>query len=187
MKIYTKSGDKGMTALVSGSRISKADLRLNCYGEMDELNSFLGFALSNQEMLKDSELQLLNKIQNELFVAGSLLATEADKREQLNLPQLDSSIVEELESAIDNFTEELPELKNFILPTGAELSTRFNLCRVVCRRVERSLVKLESTRPGEVPHEVNIFVNGLSDYFFVIGRWINFKMKTDELLWKGRE
>jgi cob(I)alamin adenosyltransferase len=187
MKIYTKSGDKGKTALVSGTRVSKADLRLNCYGEMDELNSFLGFALTNQTSLSEVELQLLLKIQNELFVAGSCLATEADKREQLKLPALDLKITEELESAIDDFSKELPELKNFILPGGTDESTRFNLCRVVCRRVERSLVALETTLPGEVPHEVNIFINRLSDYFFVLGRYVNYKLKTEEVIWKGRE
>ena len=186
MKIYTKNGDKGKTSLVSGSSISKADSRLRAYGELDELNSHIGFSLVESQNLSELQLTLLKKVQDELFVAGSHLATESEKRKQLKLPELTDDLTEEIEKSIDLLSSEIPELKNFILPGGCELSARFNLCRVICRRVETTVVALQEELPSEVPGELVILLNRLSDYFFVVARWANIKSNTEEIIWKGR-
>lgn len=187
MKVYTRAGDKGMTSLVSGTKISKGHERLRAYGELDELNSLIGFTLVVGMDLPENHLSLLQVIQEELFVAGSHLATESEKRESLKLPKLNDQLVTKIEEAIDSLDQDLPPLKNFLLPGGCELAARFNLCRVTCRRVESSMVELSESMSGEVPAELMVLLNRLSDYFFIAGRWANVKSNTEETLWMGRK
>lgn len=179
MKIYTKTGDSGETGLVSGTRVSKSNQRIDLYGEVDELNSLIGFL--NSEV----SIQLHLKIQSELFNLGSLLACEFEKRKEYNLPIVSSEIIKELEASIDEMNKDLPKLKNFILPGGAEGASRAHLCRVVTRRVERKLVGFGNFFEGEVPENSIVFLNRLSDYFFVLARHWNSKNKVDDILWRN--
>ncbi len=186
IKIYTKGGDKGKTSLVSGSRVLKSNIRLQAYGEMDELNCFVGLVLTDHffgDIENIEQKSLLLKIQRELFNMGSWLATEKKNREKYNLPCLNINLVLELEKNIDLLTEELPLLKNFILPGGGLLSAHLNICRVVCRRAERSIVLMNQEELNEVPQEVLTLINRLSDYFFVLGRWANLKENIPETIW----
>lgn len=180
MKVYTKTGDKGSTGLVSGSRVKKSDQRIDLYGNIDHLNSFVGFLASSV-----SDKNFLQKIQCELFNLGSLLACEAKKRSNFNLPQMSESIIKEMEIKMDLMTEELPSLKNFILPGGSEPSARAHLCRTLTRNAERSLVAFSESFPGEAPEHSLIFLNRLSDYFFVLGRYLNFKLNQKEVIWNS--
>lgn len=177
-KIYTKTGDSGQTMLVSGTKVSKADQRIDLYGEVDELNSLIGY------MDVETHKALHASIQSHLFNLGSLLACEVEKRKEFKLPQVNKTIIEELEEAIDSMTEELPKLKNFILPGGTEGSARAHLCRVVTRRVERKLVSFDKANPGEAPENSIVFINRLSDYFFVLARYWNLKKGVEDVLWK---
>jgi cob(I)alamin adenosyltransferase len=178
MKIYTKTGDKGQTALVSGKRISKDDNRIELYGEVDELNSFIGVVVSK------AEVPFLKRIQNELFNLGSLLACESENWAKFNLPVLSESIVQSIEEQIDEIQKELPALKNFILPGGSEASAATHVCRVVCRRVERNLISFARENSLEIPEQSICFLNRLSDYFFVLARKLNKDAKVSEIIWR---
>ncbi len=178
VKIYTKTGDKGETGLVSGTRVSKSDQRIDLYGEVDELNSLIGY------LDVETKKELHADVQSQLFNLGSLLACEMAKREEFKLPKVSLDIVKSLEESIDEMTKELPALKNFILPGGTEASARAHLCRVVTRRVERKLVAFEANYKGEAPENSVAFLNRLSDYFFVLARYWNFKNNITETLWK---
>lgn len=174
MKIYTKTGDKGETGLVSGNRVSKGDQRIELYGEVDELNSAIGFlnTLSNDSFIE--------KVQIELFNLGSLLACESSFWETYKLPKLSPSIISELEKKMDLYSKDLPKLKNFILPGGNEKSSRAHLCRTITRRVERKLIRFEDIKPI---HSIE-FLNRLSDYFFVLARYYNYIENVEEVIWK---
>ncbi len=176
-KIYTKTGDKGQTALIGGTRISKSNLRIDLYGEVDELNSFIGYLRSYEDN------ELLQIVQNQLFNLGSLLACTIDKRAEYKLPAIDSSLIESLEKSIDKMNEELAELKNFILPTGSKAASVAHLCRTVTRRVERKLVNFSEQLQGEEPESSFEFMNRLSDYFFVLSRYLNKKENISETIW----
>ncbi len=178
MKIYTKSGDAGKTSLIGGSRVSKGNLRIDLYGEVDELNSFLG----SLRLIHDDTL--LETIQNQLFCLGSLLACEPSKKEEFKLPPISNEIVSKIEASIDQMNTTLDELKNFILPSGCEGANRAHLCRVIARRVERKLVNFLDQAEDEVPEHAIIFLNRLSDYFFVLARFLNKKENISETLWK---
>lgn len=179
--VYTRTGDKGMTGLVGGTRIKKSDPRINLYGEVDELNSVIGFAGS---FLNDPvELSLLQKIQSSLFDLGSNLACEKEKREQFKLPQIKEALIEEMEKEIDRLDQTLPELKHFILPGGTPAAAAFHVCRTVCRRVERTMVDFEDAHPGEVPERAIQYVNRLSDFFFILSRYVNHRSGVKEKEW----
>lgn len=188
MKIYTKTGDNGTTRLVDGSCVEKFNLRVEAYGTVDELNSYIGLIYSltpdNQYTFANTTLKnTLYTIQNNLFIIGSLLATEKQSV-FTNLPQIIDSDIIELEQHIDAMTLNLPELKNFILPTGQILSAHLHVARTLCRRSER--------RAAEVAHnhthydKVLIYLNRLSDYLFTAARYINYCQKTEDILWKKK-
>jgi len=179
MKVYTKTGDKGETGLVGGTRVSKSEPRIDLYGEVDELNSVIGLGVSYLDKKQFSkEIRLLQKIQNNLFNLGSQLACEADKREQFKLPQIEVNLIADLEAEIDNMDESLEPLKNFILPGGTQAAAAFHLARTVTRRVERKGVGF-----NEAPSHMHAFLNRLSDYFFVLSRYINKVSGKSDIEW----
>lgn len=187
-KIYTKTGDKGETGLVGGGRISKSDIRLDCYGTVDELNSALGIAragLANSKLdskFKSHLDQDLYVLQNELFNLGSRLAC-ADENMLAKMPAVTDESITRMEQSIDRITKEVPPLKNFILPGGAVTAAQLQFARTVCRRAERATVKLSESDTVE-PILVK-YLNRLSDYLFVLGRHVNFKAGVDEVIWKS--
>lgn len=165
-QIYTKTGDKGTTALVGGTRVPKAHIRLEAYGTIDELNSFVGFLACQIE--EDRDKAFLLYIQHRLFTIGSYLATETE-----SMPPKAASIIAErdidkIEAEMDFIDSSLPKINRFILPGGNEAAGRANLCRTVCRRAERSIYRVKEVYP--VDELLMKFVNRLSDYFFLLGR-----------------
>lgn len=179
--VYTRTGDDGTTGLVGGTRIKKSDSRIHLYGEVDELNSYIGLGISFLE--ENFDKFVLKEIQSSLFDLGSNLACEKEKRIQFKLPQIKVSMIEKIESGIDQMDSELLPLKNFILPGGNSAAAAFHICRTVCRRIERQMVDFEEQNPGEIPPNALKYINRLSDYFFILSRYINFKEKRDETLW----
>ncbi len=179
--VYTKTGDMGTTGLVGGTRIKKSDPRIHLYGEVDELNSHIGMAMSL--LPSDFDLTLLVQIQSALFDLGSNLACEQEKRSQFKLPQIKEHTIARLEQDIDQMDSQLLALRNFILPGGDPAASAFHICRTVCRRLERQMVDFEDQHQGEVPEKALVFINRLSDYFFVVSRYINSIKKIDETLW----
>lgn len=182
-KIYTRTGDKGNTRLVDGSCVEKFNPRVEAYGTVDELNSYLGVVRS---ALKDlpGMIQLdltLEKVQNELFNIGSLLATEKDEVFKL-LPAITESHIKSLELSIDEMTLELPELKNFILPSGHMASSHLQVARTFCRRAERR--SAEIAMKDERYSLTLQYLNRLSDHLFVAARWVNLKTGHQDVLWK---
>ena len=176
MKIYTKTGDKGTTSLLTGTRVSKDDMRLEAYGTLDELNSWLGVLAAE---LPTNSFPLLTKIQSELFSMGSYLALEGEAT--FPMPKLDAELVDALERQIDSWNEQLPELKNFILPSGSKASSMAQVARTITRRAERRVVALANE--VEVKEEIPAFLNRLSDFFFVLARFILHKEGLEERIW----
>lgn len=164
--VYTKTGDKGTTALVGGMRVPKSHVRLDAYGTIDELNSFLGSLIC--EIKEEDILKILSFIQHKLFTVGSYLATETEAIS----PKAASIITEEnislLEKEMDRMDSELPPLRQFVLPGGSEAASRAHICRTVARRAERFIYKVKADYPVE--DNILKFVNRLSDYFFILAR-----------------
>lgn len=179
--VYTRTGDKGTTGLVGGTRIKKSDPRIHLYGEVDELNSYIGLAISFLDSNFDKSL--LQQIQSSLFDLGSNLACEKEKRSQFKLPQINISSIEKLESDIDQMDSQLLPLKHFILPGGSSAAAAFHVCRTVCRRIERQMVDFEEHHSGEVPENALRYINRLSDYFFILSRYLNSSSKIEETQW----
>ena len=181
MKIYTRTGDDGTTGLFGGQRVAKSDPRIDCYGTVDELNAAVGLAATAVEVgpgLADK----LRRVQNELFVIGSHLATpESDTRRLARLPDLDDSAVARLEAEIDAAEADLPPLKNFILPGGADAAARLHLARTVCRRAERLLVAFAASQP--IDPVILRYFNRLSDWLFVYARWVNHRQGVADVAW----
>lgn len=188
-KIYTKTGDKGETGLVSGNRTLKSDGRIDLYGELDELNSRIG--LSCSELALDLEFQqtvnFLHHIQSAIFDLGSNLACEVENRAKFNLPQISDEFIGDLELEIDRLDHELPPLKNFILPGGTVVAASIHLCRTNARTVERKLIHYYHTTKEELPVNSVIFLNRLSDYLFVLARYVNKIKSVEEIEWKPRK
>ena len=182
-KVYTKTGDEGLTGLVSGNRALKSDLRIDLYGEMDELNSRIGLVCSSLESRHTSEVTFLRDIQSALFNLGSNMACEFENREKFKLPQLSPVTVSELEQAIDKMDEQLEPLKNFILPGGTMSASYIHLARTCTRSVERKLVHYQNITGEELPCLSIVFLNRLSDYFFVLARYINKIEGGKEIHW----
>ena len=179
MKIYTKTGDKGTTGLIGGTRVKKYDLRLEAYGTVDELNSFLGVVRSLQTDRHSDEI--LEKIQNKLFVIGAHLATDDTiNLIKKQLPVAESDILG-LENEMDEMNEQLPELRNFILPGGCQATSFCHVARTVCRRAERLIVEL--AEKVEVDPNLIVYMNRLSDYLFVLSRKVSIDQKAAEILW----
>lgn len=180
MKIYTKTGDKGKTSLLGGYRVNKDNLRVEVYGNMDELNSFLGNFVSS---CKDKRLaRRVEKIQSNLFLIGSYIADKDEKIIKLDLLKKLKNEAEDLEKQIDKWELELPKLTNFILPGGTELATKAHIIRTLVRKTERRLVSLN--KKEKINKNVLVYINRLSDYFFVLARYINFKAGEKEKIWK---
>lgn len=186
MKIYTKTGDQGETSLVSGNRASKADLRIDLYGDVDHLNSRIGVALAHMGLNKifHEEVNFLHSLQSSLFNLGSNMACEAENRAKYKLPQLTMAIIEKMEQEIDRMDNELEPLRNFILPGGTLAAAELHLCRTAARSVERKLIRYFKQTQEELPENSAVFLNRLSDYFFVLARYVNKKENGPEILWK---
>ena len=181
MKIYTKTGDKGKTSLLGGTRVSKSDVRIEAYGTIDELNSYLGLIRDTQSDYTRKEV--LKEIQDRLFTIGSHLAS--DKKSKLNkVPDLHDSDVDYLEKEMDQMDDELPKMKSFILPGGHLHVSYCHIARCVCRRAERITIGLSEV--VDIEPIIIRYLNRLSDYLFVLGRKIAIELGVDEVPWKAR-
>lgn len=178
-KIYTKTGDDGTTGLVGGNRVKKSNLRLDAYGTVDELNAYIGLLRS---MISDEAVQnLLLEVQNKLFVIGSKLASDEKGIQFTKSLDCSGTSIENLEKAIDQYEEDLPVLKNFILPGGSQLVSYCHIARTVCRRAERRVVRLAETT--EMEEIIVHYLNRLSDYLFVLSRKISKDQGVEEKPW----
>ena len=188
MKIYTKTGDKGETSLYGGTRVSKAAARVESYGTLDELNAFIG--LAKAEISDEKVLSQLQKIQFDLFTVGSEAATPTDKmllangKNRLDL-MISEKEITELELWMDDFDAELEPLRFFILPSGGKAAASIHVCRTVCRRAERAMVHLNETE--EVRPELIKYLNRLSDYLFILARYISKISGEKEEYWNPSE
>lgn len=197
MKIYTKTGDAGQTSLVGGQRVNKTHARLEAYGTIDELNSYVGLCISSlrsemslsQNLEKVEEVLVdLSRLQHKLFNTGSLLACE-DGDLAKKLPQIQKQDIEWMELAIDEAQKKLSPLKEFILPGGSQSSSHFQVARTIARRAERCILRLFEGLTDDDPLKdtntlVLAFVNRTSDYLFVLARLANFVTNTPEVRWK---
>lgn len=181
MQIYTRTGDDGTTGLIGGSRVKKYDIRLEAYGTIDELNSYLGVVRSLQS--DEHADKVLEKIQNKLFVIGAHLASDdSDGMIKKRLPCGESDVVM-LEKEMDQLFTILPQLSNFILPGGCQASSFCHVARTVCRRAERRIVEL--SEKSEVDSNLIKYINRLSDYLFVLSRKVSMDQKAPEILWSS--
>ena len=183
MKIYTKTGDSGKTSLLGGTKVFKNNPRIEAYGTVDELNSYIG--LLSDFSNEDNAKVVLKEIQDRLFTIGAELACDPDKNSKMPLPDLHESDVELLEKEIDKMQEELPVMKNFILPGGHPAVSFAHVARCVCRRAERCTVNLQENNGG-VDHLIIKYLNRLSDYLFVLARYLGMKNNAVEIIWKAR-
>lgn len=182
MKIYTRKGDEGNSSLIGGTRVRKYDLRLEAYGTVDELNSWLG--LLRDQLETNEHPQHLIQIQDRLFVIGALLANDPESS-SMKLPSLSEQDITDLETAIDTMDAQLPEMRNFILPGGHSLVSQCHIARCVCRRTERITVELSDHQA--VDPLIVRYLNRLSDFLFVLARFIAMQRQVEELPWKPRE
>jgi len=181
MKIYTKTGDDGTTGLFGGGRVRKSDKRIAVYGTVDELNAILGMARCAPGA-DEAIVAALLRVQNELFVVGSHLATPEDSPYTGSLPSLGDEMVHRLEMEIDSAEEELAPLKQFILPGGGELAARLHLARTVCRRAERLAVDFGMDRP--LSPLIVTYLNRVSDWLFVMARLANKRAGVADIMWE---
>lgn len=183
VKIYTKTGDAGKTGLIGGTKVLKSNPRIEAYGTVDELNSYLGLVsdFSNDDHIK----YILKEIQDRLFTIGSELACDPGKETKVSIPDLHENDVELLEKEIDKMDEELPVMKHFILPGGLPAVSFTHIARCVCRRAERGCVHLKE-KEGKVDALVIKYLNRLSDYLFTLARYTGMKNNAPEIIWKPR-
>ena len=181
MKIYTKTGDKGTTSLVGGTRVPKTHIRLEAYGTVDELNSNLGLLITY--LLDGKDKDFLQQVQDRLFAVGSHLATDRKKMELKEASIISSEQVEMVEREIDRLDTLLPPLSAFILPGGSRGAAVCHVCRTVCRRAERRILAL--AEQVEIASELLAYVNRLSDYLFVLSRKMNQDDKKGEIFWNN--
>jgi cob(I)alamin adenosyltransferase len=182
MKIYTKTGDQGKTSLIGGTRVLKFHPRIEAYGTIDELNSYIG-------LIRDHDIaphfkEILLEIQDRLFTAESLVALDPASKIEVKLPQLHDLDIELLEKEIDAMNEVLPELSSFILPGGHPVVSYCHVARCVCRRAERLIIRLNQSQT--VPDKVIPYLNRLSDYLFVLARRLGKDVNATETPWKAR-
>lgn len=178
-KIYTGGGDKGKTSLVGGQRVSKTEPRIESYGTIDELNSFIGLLIT--QIPDEEDKQFLSFVQHKLFTIGSYLATDQKNTELKIESKVTPESIERIEREIDRIDEGLPKLKAFVLPGGNVSASLAHVCRTVCRRAERQIYRLVEESPVE--DGVLTFINRLSDYFFVLARKENIKNSGTEIIW----
>lgn len=185
MKIYTKTGDDGTTGLFGGTRVAKHHIRIESYGTVDELNSWLGL-IRDQEIAENSKQQLI-KIQEQLFTLGAILATDPEKallkngKERLNIPKISLEEIEFLEHAIDGMDAQLPQMTHFILPGGHSTVSYCHIARTVCRRAERMSTLLYENDPFDAA--VLSYLNRLSDYLFILARKLAQDLQAKEIKW----
>jgi len=183
MKIYTKTGDKGKTSLIGGTKVLKSHRRIEAYGTIDELNSFIGLSLDHiSSFLIDN---VLAEVQDRLFTIGSALACDPEKETQLKIPDLKEDDVLLLEKEMDKMNDVLPTMKSFILPGGHIAVSTLHVARCVCRRAERLCVGLQK-KNDEVDPLIIKYLNRLSDYLFVLARFVANKLGAEEIPWKPR-
>jgi cob(I)alamin adenosyltransferase len=185
MKIYTKTGDTGKTSLFGGTRVPKYHLRIEAYGTVDELNSYIGLIRDQKIDIHTSEILL--KIQHELFTLGSMLATPPEKKvlksgkERLNISKINIESIELLENEIDLMNKALPEMTHFILPGGHTTVSFCHIARCICRRAERISTQLSDE--SSIEPQILVYLNRLSDYLFVLARKLTFDNNTEEIKW----
>ncbi len=184
IKIYTKTGDKGKTSLIGGTKVPKSDLRIESYGTVDELNSFIGL-VSDNIIDDDHTKDILKNIQDRLFTIGSSLACDPEKEPGLKIPDLKENDIILLENEIDKMNELLPALKNFILPVGHVAVSTTHVARCVCRRAERNCVNMLQHEMFVEPLVIK-YLNRLSDYLFMLSRYIGNKLNVPEVYWQPR-
>ena len=183
IKIYTKTGDKGTTSLIGGTKVSKSHLRIEAYGTVDELNSYIGLC---KDLLSDEAgKKILQEVQDRLFTIGSSLACDPIKEPKMRIPDLKETDVELLEKEIDRMDEIIQPMKSFILPGGHSTLSHLHIARCVCRRAERCCVRLE-LESLEVEEIIIKYLNRLSDYLFVLSRYSGHQLKVEEIPWKPR-
>lgn len=181
--VYTRTGDNALTSIIGGDRIPKYSLRLEAYGTVDELSSFIGNLVADDSVIDEQRVDLF-KIQNMLFNIGGYLATPPSIR-HLEVPGLTQENIEEMEGWIDDMDSQLPRLNNFIIPGGCEASAKANMARTVCRRAERRVLQLGAEE--ELNPLIMAYINRLSDYLFVIGRYLNKFANFEEITWQKPE
>ena len=183
MKIYTKTGDKGNTSLIGGTKVPKSHLRIEAYGTVDELNSYIG--LCKDLLADETGKKILQETQDRLFTIGSTLACDPIKEPKMKIPDLKETDISLLENEMDRMDDSIPPMKNFILPGGHPTLSHLHIARCVCRRAERCVVRLQ-LESGE-PEEIIIkYLNRLSDYLFVLSRYTSHQLKVEEIPWKAR-
>ncbi|MEM5564611.1 cob(I)yrinic acid a,c-diamide adenosyltransferase [Psychroserpens sp. AS72] len=185
MKIYTKTGDKGTTALFGGTRVPKHHIRIDSYGTVDELNSHLG--LIRDQEINNHYKDVLIDVQDRLFTVGAILATDPEKatlkngKDRLNIPKISEEDIERLEKEMDTMNESLPEMTHFVLPGGHQTVSFCHIARCVCRRAERLASALNDIEPFQ-PESLK-YLNRLSDYLFVLARKLSYDLQADEVKW----
>ncbi|MEP3211492.1 MAG: cob(I)yrinic acid a,c-diamide adenosyltransferase [Maribacter sp.] len=185
MKIYTKTGDKGTTALFGGTRVAKHHMRIESYGTIDELNSWLG--LIRDQVIDAHSKKTLALVQDKLFTVGAILATDPKKavlkngKERLNIPKIDASDIELLEKEMDIIDAKLPQMTHFILPGGHTTVSYCHIARTVCRRAERMASLLNEHEPFDA--QVLMYLNRLSDYLFLLARKLSSDLQVEEIKW----
>lgn len=193
-KIYTKTGDKGTTSLIGGTKVPKSHLRIEAYGTIDELNSFIGLLTDHLNAAgitplalhpAGTTIPLLKEIQDRLFTIGSSLACDPDKEPRLKIPDLKEEDIQLLENEIDRMTAELPPMKSFILPGGHIAVSTAHITRCVCRRAERACVRLQVEQVFMEPLVLH-YLNRLSDYLFVLARYTSQLLFIPEIPWRPR-
>ena len=182
-KIYTKTGDKGTTSFIGGTKVPKSHLRIEAYGTVDELNSYIG--LCRDILTDENSRTVLQEVQDRLFTIGSSLACDPIKEPKMRIPDLKEKDVELLEKEMDKLNESIPEMKSFILPGGHTTVSHLHIARCICRRAERCCVRLE-LESLEVEQVILKYLNRLSDYLFVLSHYTGHQLLVGEIPWKPR-
>lgn len=183
LKIYTKTGDAGKTSLIGGTKVPKSHIRIETYGTVDELNSYIGFC--NDQLTDEASRLMMREIQDRLFTIGSSLACDPEKETLMKIPDLKESDITLLEQEIDRMNEGMPQMRFFILPGGHQAVSSLHIARCVCRRAERHCVHLQQENLFVEPLVIK-YLNRLSDYIFVLSRYTGHLLGVEEIPWKPR-
>ncbi|MBC6490295.1 cob(I)yrinic acid a,c-diamide adenosyltransferase [Flavihumibacter stibioxidans] len=183
LKIYTKTGDAGKTSLIGGTKVPKSHIRIETYGTVDELNSYIGFC--NDLLTDEASRLMMREIQDRLFTIGSSLACDPEKETLMKIPDLKESDITLLEQEIDRMNEGMPQMRFFILPGGHQAVSSLHIARCVCRRAERHCVHLQQENLFVEPLVIK-YLNRLSDYIFVLSRYTGHLLGVEEIPWKPR-
>ena len=182
-KIYTKTGDKGKTSLIGGTKVPKSNIRIESYGTIDELNSYIG--LVSDYAREVIPVTMLGDIQDRLFTIGSSLACDPEKEPKMTIPDLKEADISQLEQEIDQMNTELPEMRFFIMPAGHVTVSTTHIARCICRRAERWCVNMQEQQLFVDPLIIK-YLNRLSDYLFVLARYLGHRLGVREIPWKPR-